>query len=80
MPAQSPTHVATETEWFNLLETFGLAALVVDKYTSGKLDRSERLSKVYNIAFTAVVAIATIAFFGWFAWAIATGNIHHHHH
>ena len=78
LPAQSPTHVAMETEWFSLLETFGLAALVVDKYTSGKLDRSERFSKVYNIAFAALVAIATIAFFGWFAWAIITGNIHHH--
>jgi hypothetical protein len=77
-PAQSPTHVARETEWFSLLETFGLARLVVDKYTSGKLDRGERFSKVYNIAFATVVAIATIAFFGWFAWAIITGNIHHH--
>jgi hypothetical protein len=77
-PAQSPTHVARETEWFDLLETFGLAALVVDKYTSGKLDRNERFSKVYNIAFAALVPIATIAFFGWFAWAIITGNIHHH--
>jgi hypothetical protein len=78
LPTQSPTHVAMETEWFNLLETFGLAALVVDKYTSGKLDRSERFSKVYNIAFAALVSIATIAFFGWLAWAIVTGNIHHH--
>ena len=77
-PAQSPTHVATETEWFSLAGAFGLAALVVDKYTSGKLDRSERFSKVYNIAFAALVGIATIAFFGWFAWAIITGNIHHH--
>jgi hypothetical protein len=77
-PAQSPTHVATETEWFSFVEAFGLAALVVDKYTSGKLDRSERFSKVYSIAFAALVSIATIAFFGWFAWAIITGNIHHH--
>ncbi|HXO51331.1 MAG TPA: hypothetical protein VN888_09955, partial [Mycobacterium sp.] len=76
--AQSPTHVATETEWFSLLETFGLAALVVDKYTSGKLDRSERFSKVYTIAFSAVVSIASIALFVWLAWAIITGNIHHH--
>ena len=80
LPAQSPTHVAMETEWFSLLETFGLAALVVDKYTSGKLDRSERFSKVYTIAFSALVSIASIAFFVWFAWAIITGNIHHHHH
>lgn len=77
-PAQSPTHVATETEWFSLVEAFGLAALVVDKYNSGKLDRSERFSKVYSLAFAALVSIATIAFFGWFAWAIITGNIHHH--
>ena len=77
-PAQSPTHVATDTEWFSLVEVFGLGALVVDKYTSGKLDRSERFSKVYSIAFAALVSIATIAFFGWFAWAIITGNIHHH--
>ncbi|MDR3663046.1 MAG: hypothetical protein P4L86_22110, partial [Mycobacterium sp.] len=79
LPAQSPTHVATEAEWFSLLEAFGLAALVVNRYTSGKLDRSERFSKVYSIAFSALVLIATIAFFGWFAWAIITGNIHHHH-
>ena len=79
LAAQSPTHVAGDTEWFSLLETFGLARLVVDKYTSGKLDRSERFSKVYNIAFATVVGIATIGFFGWLAWAIATGNIHHHH-
>lgn len=79
-PAQSPTHVAADTEWFNLLGAFGLAALVVDKYTSGKLERGERFSKVYGIAFSALVIIATVAFFGWFAWAIVTGNIHHHHY
>src|SRR5258708_10063477 len=37
LPAQSPAHAAMETEWFSPLHTFGLAALVLYKYTSGKL-------------------------------------------
>lgn len=61
----SPTHVVTDTEWFSLLEELGLAALVVDEYTSGKLDRRERFVKVYVSVFLALLFVATTALLAW---------------
>jgi len=78
LDCRSPAHIAAEAEGFGLLGNLGLADLGVDQYTSGKLDRCERFSKVYSIAFAALMFIASIAFFVWFAWAIITGNIHRH--
>jgi hypothetical protein len=59
------THVVTETEWFSLLEKFGLAALVVDEYASGKLDRRERFAKVYLSVFFALLFVASMVFLAW---------------
>ena len=69
-----PTHLVTDTEWLALLEKFGLGALVVDEYASGKLDRQERSAKVFWIAFMALLMVATTVFFVWYVWAISTGG------
>jgi hypothetical protein len=74
-----PIYVVTDAEWRRLVETFGLAELVVDEYASGALDSEAKFMKVVGIAFAALILVATTVFFVWFIWAIATGNIHHHH-
>jgi hypothetical protein len=78
-PALSPTHVVTDTQWLSLVEKFGLAALVVDEYTSGILDRKERFAKVWVSAFLALLFVASTVLLVWLVWAISTGEIHHHH-
>ncbi len=75
-----PMLVVTDAEWCDLVEKFGLADLVVDEYASGALDSEAKFMKVFGIAFAALITVATAVFFAWYLWAIATGNIHHHHH
>jgi hypothetical protein len=75
-----PIYVVTDAEWHSLVETFGLGNLAVDEYASGALDSEAKFMKVVGIAFAALIISATTVFFVWFIWAIATGNIHHHHH
>jgi hypothetical protein len=65
-----PTHLVTDTEWFSLLEKFGLAALVVDEYASGKLDRRDRFAKLYLSVFLGLLFVASTAFFVWYLWGI----------
>jgi hypothetical protein len=75
-----PIYVVTDAEWHSLVETFGLGNLAVDEYASGALDSEAKFMKVVGIVFAALIISATTVFFVWFIWAIATGNIHHHHH
>jgi hypothetical protein len=65
-----PTHFVTETEWFSLLERFGLGTLIDDECASGKLDRRERFAKVFWGAFFALLLVATTAFGVWYVWQI----------
>ncbi len=75
-----PIYVVSDAEWRSLVETFGLGTLAVDEYSSGALDSEAKFMKVSGIAFAALIIVATTVFFAWFIWAIATGNIHNHHH
>lgn len=75
-----PIYVVTDAEWRGLVETFGLWPLAVDEYASGALDSEAQFMKVFWITVGALIITATTVFFAWYIWAIATGNIHHHHH
>lgn len=52
----------TETEWLSLVEKFGVAALVFDEYTSGRLDRRDRFWKVFGLPFAALFFVASTVF------------------
>jgi len=68
---EGPTHLVTEADWLNLLGRLGLGALVLDEYSSGKLDHRERFARVYGLALLALYLVVFAALLVWLVVYVA---------